>query len=206
MKTKISVLFFTIISIVSSAQITNDWTKGDAQFLYDEAITLLGKYPLKPEQKEAIALCYKNEITKQITKATYNLKIEAELKIIRSSYLTQCAKSAGVDLVEAKPEEPKAAPKEVTLGVAGLSGMWEFEGRRFTFTEGGTYLYEGNNKKCNGQWHLNNKTITLNPASSVSNKFALCGNEEFEIVSFNENEVVVLKTGAKSVSHFKKVK
>jgi hypothetical protein len=202
MKPHFFVLLFSLVVMSVCAQ-TTEWTKSDAQTLYEEAMSILSKYPIKQEQKEAISLCYKNEITRQITKAEYNLKIEPELKIMRSTYITQCAKSAGVELVETKPDEPT---KTVTLSVAGLSGMWEFEGRRFTFTEGGTYLYDGSNKKCTGQWHLNNKTITLNPDNSVANKFALCGNEEFEIVSFNPNQVDLLKTGARSVSNFKKVK
>ena len=139
--------------------------------------------------------------------------MDIEVNKIKSNALEQCIKSNGVEAPAPKVEEkPKPepvkvdTPKVVTLSKEALSGMWEFEGRRFTFTEGGTYLYEGSNKKCNGQWRLNNKTIILNPSSSVSNKFALCGNEEFEIVSFSEKEIDVLKTGAKSVSHFRKVK
>ncbi len=195
-----------LLSLFSTNAQTTDWTKSDAQFLYDEAITLLSKYPIKQEQRDAIALCYKNEITKQVSKSSYNLKIEPELKVMRSTYLTQCAKNSGVELTEAKPEEPKVAPKEVTLSVAGLSGMWSFDGRIFTFTEGGTYLYDGSNKKCTGRWSLNNKTISLNPDNTVANKFALCGNEEFEIVKFSENEINLLKTGSRSLSYFKRVK
>lgn len=212
MKKTITVCLLFISTFTFSQN--TEWGKSDAVFFFDEALTLLSKYPLKPDQKESLAICYKDEIMAKFTKGNYNLKIEAELKRIRESYLNQCAKNLGLDLSEEQPkplpvkvDTPKPAPvKETGLSVENLAGTWDFEGRKFTFTEGGTYLFEGNNKKCNGLWQLNKKTITLNPANSVSNKFALCDTEEFEVVSFSSTQMDLLKTGAKNISHLIKVK
>lgn len=211
MKKLILLIVCISVSVGIFAQSADDkWTKDTKTELINECIGVLSaKYPnVSEDQRDNVAICYANTISTSYPKRSDWLnKVDLEVKKIKASALEGCIKNNGVEAQKPKPESAKIdTPKEVQLSKAALAGVWEFDGRKFTFTEGGTYLYEGKMKKCNGQWSLSNKTITLSPSSSVSNKTNSCSNEEHEIVTFSPNEMDLLKTGDRKVLHLKKVK
>ncbi len=185
-----------------------EWNKTDAESLFNEAVSMLSKYPIKQEQKETIGICFKDKVTSGFKKSDYNLKLEVELKRIKENALNECAKTSGIELKEEQPKVEKPVEKKIDkseVNLANLSATWIFESETFTFSEGGNYLIESTLKKCNGTWHLNNKTITLEPSDKVANKMALCKPEQYDIVKFDGNELVVIKTGSSKKYQFKRV-
>lgn len=209
------IVSLNLFSVIYSQSSDDLWTKDARTELANECLSLLGtKYPnLSDEQTTTVAICYTNAIVTTYKRNDWLNRMEIEIKKIKSNALAQCLKSSGVDSSTPKIEEkPKPEPAKIdTPEVTGpslktIAGVWAFEGgRKFTFTEGGTYLFEGNNKICNGTWNLTKKTISLNPSSDLKNKFALCGNEEFEIVSFKPTEILLLKTGSRDVLNLKRI-
>ena len=172
------------------------WTKDAKTQLYSESMTKLTQdYPnFSEEKRENIAMCCANSIASSYSKSEFSNKMEVEIGKIKRDVLAQCVKSTG-----GEQQTPKAAEK-VGLSKEALSGSWKFEEGTLIFTQGGTYVYG----KCNGQWVLNGTTITLTPDGSLSNKFALCKVEVFEIINFTEHEVDILKTGSKKAFHLTK--
>jgi hypothetical protein len=82
------------------------WTKDARNMIYNELLNELTIYKsLGQEQKESIALCGLEEITKKYPMTTYQAKIEVELKRIKSSTISQCSKNIGVNL-EINSNEP----------------------------------------------------------------------------------------------------
>ena len=100
-------LIFMIISF-STILLAQDapWTKDARNMIYNELLNELTIYKsLGQEQKESIALCGLEEITKKYPMTTYQAKIEVELKRIKSSTISQCSKNIGVNL-EINSNEP----------------------------------------------------------------------------------------------------
>lgn len=99
MKTKIlTLIFFTALFCNLNAQ-SSQWTKDARNMIYNELLNELTPYKdITQEQKESIALCGLDEITKKYTMSDYQSKIEVELKRIKSATIGQCSKNIGVVL------------------------------------------------------------------------------------------------------------
>jgi len=96
-------------STISFAQ-EAPWTKDARNMVYNELLNELTVYKsLIQEQKESIALCGLEEITKKYQMSSYQAKIEVELKRIKSSTISQCSKNIGVELGigNVETEKPK---------------------------------------------------------------------------------------------------
>lgn len=99
----LSLINFSLISMAQEVQ----WTKDARNIVYNELLNELTNYKiLIPEQKESIALCGLEEITKKYPMAMYQAKIDVELKRIKSSTISQCSKNIGVDLEKANNNQP----------------------------------------------------------------------------------------------------
>lgn len=202
-------LGFSMISAQAQQQVA-PWSKTQREGLYNEGLSMLSTYKgISQEQKESLALCYLEEITKKHDATEYSQKIEVELKRIRSTAMEQCSKNIGVALKveeekkpEIKTEEPVAVNK---LNMENLSGTWLDDGESFNLTPNGTYLYEASTRKCNGSWSLNGSMLAFMPADNVANKFALCKAEEYSVVKFSGAELALLKTGTNKKFTLKRV-
>jgi len=96
------------ICIINFAYSQSDvWTKDARNMVYNELLNELVIYKdLIQEQKESIALCGLDEITRKYPMSNYQSKIEVELKRIKSSTISQCSKNIGVELgITAKANE-----------------------------------------------------------------------------------------------------
>lgn len=88
------------------------WTKDARNMVYNELLNELTPYKsVSQEQKESIALCGLDEITKKYSMTDYQSKIEVELKRIKSSTIGQCSKNIGVEL-QIVQEQPVPQTKE----------------------------------------------------------------------------------------------
>ena len=141
---------------IFSQTTTSDWSKDDRNNVYEDAINMTAKNRiLTQEQRESIALCYLDEITKKYPKKDYYAKIDIEIKRITESTIAQCAKNIGVDLAVKKPEQAQAVEptkvetdkpktvKKVNEGnytVDDLVGSWKDENSKMFFNADGTYL------------------------------------------------------------------
>ncbi|MBL0309797.1 MAG: hypothetical protein IPP77_09035 [Bacteroidetes bacterium] len=189
-------ILFTIISIIFSLPSfsqNSDWQKSDRNGVYDEAMNLLSKYThINQEQKQSVALCFLEEITKKYSKADYNAKIDAELKRIQSAALNVCSKNVGVELAIPKIEETHV-PVKSEVNNQYLVGSWRTGLESFTFAESGMCLVENGSKSCSGAWTLIGKTVSINSKGSKWGKLDSCNKDrQFEIVTYTENEMIVL--------------
>ena len=83
-----------------------------------------------------------------------------------------------------------------------LMGSWKSGVEIFTFAESGTSLYESGNKKCPGTWVLDGRTITINPKGSMWGKLDPCSKTRvYEVISFTENEIIVMDSSEKKKLH-----
>ena len=186
------------------------WSKTQREGLYNEGLSMLSSYKgISQEQKESLALCYLEEITKKHDATEYSQKIEVELKRIRSTAMEQCSKNIGVALKVEEEKKPEPKKEEVVannkLNMANLAGTWLDDSESFNLTPNGTYLYEASTRKCNGSWSLNESTLAFMPSDNVANKFALCKAEEFSVVKFTGAELILLKTGTNKKLTLKRV-
>lgn len=178
MKTKLTIAAF-LISSACHAQIpvaSDNWTKDDRNAVYEDGMSTVTKNrTLSPEQRESLALCYLDEITKKYTKKEYTAKIDIEVKRITEATLSQCAKNIGVDLAAKKVEVPadqpvktevvKAAKKvnELNYTIDDLVGQWKDENSKVSFNADGTYVQKGNGQSSvGGNYYVNeNKNIVM---------------------------------------------
>jgi hypothetical protein len=144
-----SFLFMLGLTAGAHAQ-SNSWSKDDRNSLYNDCSSYLAKYPsLSVEQKESMGLCYLDEITKKYSKADYATKIEIELRRIRESVTTNCAKNLGLQLSEQSKEEPKKVVEsgEMVPDKDNLVGHWRDNDGEFWFFESGDYKMQYNSGK-----------------------------------------------------------
>lgn len=121
-----TILFFCVALIASTtilkAQET-PWTKDARNMVYNELLNELTPYKdLSQEQKESIALCGLDEITKKYSMTNYQSKIEVELKRIKSATIGQCSKNIGVNLEISAPN--KTEEKIIIWTKEGKSNLY----------------------------------------------------------------------------------
>ena len=100
MKKKLLALVF-LFQILNSYSQTPDqvWTKDARNGVYNDILNEITVYKnLTEEQKQSIGLCCLNKITDDYKMSEYQAKIDVELKNIKSSAISLCAKSIGVAL------------------------------------------------------------------------------------------------------------
>jgi hypothetical protein len=116
MKTKLLFIFTIICSFSNIASSQNsDWQKDDRNNVYNDCMSNTTKYKsANEEQRQSVCLCYMDEITNKFKKSEYNSKIDIEIKRIRESTISQCAKNTGVTLTEELPVAEKNVTAEVT--------------------------------------------------------------------------------------------
>jgi hypothetical protein len=193
MKTKILTLMtFVLIGFNSFSQ-SNIWTKDDRNNIYNDCLSYIGKYPnLTPEQKESISICYLNELTKQYTKLDYQNKIDVEIRKIRETTLTLCAKNLGLDLSEQKKGEPKIEQpkeegnKETDATKEKLIGHWKAENSEFWLFETGDYKMQySDGKSAKGTWKIDSNQLFL-----YKDKFIGTSEKTFKILIFTKDKFV----------------
>jgi len=115
MKTKIITLIFLVaLSYNLNAQ-DSPWTKDTRNMVYNELLNELTPYKdISQDQKESIALCGLEEITKKYTMTDYQSKIEVELKRIKSATIGQCSKNIGVVLDNSPKQTTEVVVEEWT--------------------------------------------------------------------------------------------
>ncbi len=117
-KFSILILLIPFFAYCQTPSPNSEWTKDDRNNIYEDAINMTAKNrTLTQEQRESIALCYLDDITKKYPKKDYYAKIDIEVKRITESTIAQCAKNIGVDLTVKKTEpipvvEPSKAESE----------------------------------------------------------------------------------------------
>jgi len=192
MKTKllstISLLLFCTILIAQN----NIWTKDDRNNVYNECYSYIGKYPnLSNDQKEALSICFLDEITKTYTKQEYLNKIDVELRKIKETTLTLCSKSLGFDLSEKKKEDIKIEPpkdenKELPASKENLIGHWKDDNSDFWLFETGDYKMQySDGKSAKGSWKVDSNLLTL-----YKDKFIGKSEKIFKILIFTKNKFV----------------
>ncbi len=91
---------------------STEWTKEDKITLSKISNDFLSQYKhLTSEQKEILTLCFINEVTNSKTKKEYEKLIDLEVRQIKSSVISQCAKQNNISLadLEVKIEEKVVA-------------------------------------------------------------------------------------------------
>ena len=175
----IATLLFCSLIIKINSQSAN-WTKDDRNNLYSDCMSYTTKYKnLSGEQKESICLCYLEETTKKYVKSDFEAKIEIEIKRLKESMLTQCAKNIGLELTTQVKDENKEIPKvekeivvnkkqEVsteknTPSIELLIGRWKTDkGSTIEFKDGGKYSETNlKGKEFSGDWFLDGKVLTI---------------------------------------------
>jgi hypothetical protein len=193
MKTKLlSTISLVLFCTILFAQ-NNVWTKDDRNNVYNECFSFIGKYPnLTTDQKEALSICYLDEITKQYTKLDYLNKIEVELRKIKETILTLCSKSLGIELSEKKKEEIKIEPpkeegnKELPATKENLIGHWKDDNSDFWLFETNDYKIQYNDgKSARGTWKIDNIQLSLNKAKLIGKSEKI-----FKILLFTKNKFV----------------
>lgn len=201
----------TFVLTIVSSNVTwsqnQNWTKDDRNNVYNDYMDLLSRYKnLRNEQKESIALCCLDEITKKYNKDEYKSKIEIEIKRIQESTSSQCAKNIGVEL------NTENTQKEITVQEAKSSefkkedfeGVWNFESGTYTF-----YSVDGEFKhkhpsyanEARGKWYLDGKTLMLDDTKTVLR----WGSAKYQIVSVSQNEIILINTAGGKICNLKKV-
>jgi len=110
MKKRVSIILviFSFATISFAQEVP--WTFDARNMVYNQLLNeLVGYKILIQEQKESIALCGLEEITKKYQMSSYQSKIPVELKRIKSSTISQCSKNIGVELGigNVETEKPK---------------------------------------------------------------------------------------------------
>ena len=180
-KLLILIAFLPFSAFCQTSTTSNDWTKDDRNNVYEDAINMTSKNRnLTQEQRESIALCYLEDITKKYPKKDYYAKIDIEIKRITESTIAQCAKNIGVDMTikkvepttettktePAKVEIVKAKVKKVNEGnftIEDLVGEWKDENSKMFFNADGTYLQKITGESSSGgTFYIDqNKNIVL---------------------------------------------
>jgi hypothetical protein len=186
----------TCYSLLFFAQKTAEtWTKDEKTNLYNEASAKLTSEhtEIKEEKREDIALCYVNRIASSYPFGEWSNKMEVEAGKIKKDVLAQCIKSAG-------KEYENKIPTKVGLNSELLFGSWKSEDGAILFSQAGSYVFE----KCSGQWILNGSTITLTPDNSFNKTMGICKMEQWDVVTFTEKDVEIIKAHTKKHLHLRK--
>ncbi len=156
----------TFSAIISFSQ-SYDWTKEDRSEIYEDGLSAVSKNKsLTKEQRESLALCFLEEITKNYSKREYKAKIDIEIKRIQQAAITLCSKNLSLKTeVQAEPVEPVKNNSKVNEGNFSrndLIGTWRDENSKFFLNEDGTYLVKlDNGKSHGGKWWINNDKLVI---------------------------------------------
>jgi hypothetical protein len=195
---KHSILFLVMLTLtVKLTAQTNTWLKDDRNNIYNDCMSYLGKYPnINTEQRENLSLCYLDDITKKYTKVDFQSKIEIEIKKIRETTLTLCAKNLGLELTETKKETPvsveppKETPKKEEMSTVPkkelLIGHWKDENSEFWLFETGDYKMQyTDGKDAKGTWKIDGDQLTL-----YKDRFLGTSEKVFKILVFTNLKFV----------------
>ncbi len=117
---KISYLILVLIAVNVSSKlfsqdvITMKWNQSDGQDLFYDCkdyLTQTGK-TIKEETVEKICFCYKEEIEKKYKREEYKKLSTDEMKSVKETTISSCAKNNGVKLNTEKAEPAKVSPKK----------------------------------------------------------------------------------------------
>lgn len=174
---------FCVFSLLSFSQ-SAEWTKEDRNTVFDEYITALAKHKaITTDQKESIALCCLDEVTKKFTKKDYQAKIDIEIKRIAEANILQCSKNIGVDLTAKAPVLADTA-KPVVAAVAkrivnegnftrdDLVGVWRDNNSKIFFNADGSCIIKMDNGESAGftYWVDEKKDIVIDNYSVLQVK------------------------------------
>jgi len=211
MKTKFftTVFFLTLLYNFSFSQ-NQAYTKEDRNSIYNEYLSLLSEYKnVTNEQKESIALCCLEEVTKKYSKDDLKTKIDIEIKRIQQAIITQCAKNIGVDLdnKEAlklqKNEVKEQDSKNSSFKKEDFEGKWSSEEGIFIF-----YTVDNEFKRtqpqrdneARGKWYLDGNILILEDTKT----FLKWGSGKYQVVSVNKNEIVLINTYTAKICNLKR--
>jgi hypothetical protein len=115
-------IIIILIAFSVNAQVI-PWTKDARNMAYNELLNDLTTIKNLPQdQKESIALCGLEEITKKYSMAEYQAKIDVETRRIKSATIGICSKNLGISL-ETTIETP-ADKQVVTWSKEGKSNVY----------------------------------------------------------------------------------
>jgi len=157
MKRAILLSLLTILLALKSNAQSNGWTKDYNTKIFNECLASLEKYTnLTDDQKNKIADCYQEEISKTYTYEDYQSKTDYKKNEIQVATLKLCLKSLGVDLKDDKD-------KALIPTKADLLGHWKNDDdSEISFYDNDTYeIKYANDKKEKGTWKINNNQLTL---------------------------------------------
>ena len=161
MKSIILLISLTIGASAGFAQ-TTEWSKTDRNDIYEEFLNAIKNKNITTEQKESLALCFLDQVTKKYTKAEYQAKLDIEVKKIRETATADCSKNLGLDLSDKpKPETQESAKttKKVNEGNftrEDLVGSWRNENAKLFFNQDNTFVAKGDNGDSFGStWYIN---------------------------------------------------
>lgn len=168
---KISTTFFILLTVINLFSQSSTWTKDERNNLYDDCLGYLTKYKsTTQDQRESIALCYLDEITKKYSKSDFQSKIEIEIKRIKDGLITGCSKNLGVSLeiatekkdIEIEKIEDVSTKKNIPTAEI-LIGRWKTDkGSTIEFKDGGKYSETNlKGKEYSGDWFLDGKVLTI---------------------------------------------
>ena len=188
MRTKLLFVFAIIFSNIAYSQ-NSDWQKDDRNNVYNDCMSNTTKYKsATEEQRQSVCLCYMDEITNKFKKSEYNSKIDIEIKRIRESTISQCAKNTGVTLTEELPVAEKNVTAEVSENKPtkeNLVGHWkESDGEFWLFETGDFKLTKFVGSTSKGTWKLNEETLTL----YNDKRFGTV--QDFKILMFSKDKFV----------------
>ena len=151
-----------------------DWTKSDKTTIFEDFFSQVAKYNhLNKDQKETIALCALDELTKKYSKFEYQNKIDIEIRRISEATLTHCSKILNISLIAPLPvatDTPKvtttSSPKKINEGnftTIHLIGTWKDNNSKLYFKEGNSFLIKWDNgESFSSRWWIDpNKNIII---------------------------------------------
>jgi hypothetical protein len=166
------------------------WSKESKSNVYNDAMNIFSKYELTQQQREALSLCYTDEITKNYSKIDLDNLIEAELKKVRNEYIKKCLDKNNITLKKSSSDK---------LSIKGLAGCWQSYDFSVCFYETGELekrMDKGMFKKTKGKWFIEADKIL----------FILKDIKEEYKVLYNSGESLKLEeSSTKKELHFTKI-
>ncbi len=173
---------------ISIAQ-PSDWTKDDRNNLYNDCLSYLGKYPnLSTEQKESIGLCFLDEISKKYSRYDYQNKIDVEVRKIKESAVSICAKNLGISLSDSAPIKTETPVQPASTGPSkeALIGHWKDDNSEFWLFETGDYKMQyADGTTAKGTWKIDGEQLNL-----YKDKLFGTSEKVFRILMFSNEKFV----------------
>lgn len=176
---------------VKEEVVKEEWTKESKTNLYNEALSVLGKYELSQKQKETVSLCLTNEISQNFTKGQLDNMIEPEVKKIKNEYLKKCLDKNNVVIKQ---------PNNNKLDKKSIIGCWQSSNDyTLCFFETGEVekrMDKGLRKTSKGKWFLEAEKIIL-----VMKDIK----EEYKVSYYSGESLKLVEVNSEKEIHFTKM-